>query len=112
MGGVIAAAYASGMTVEEIKAIADEYSDTRTLMHLADPTIPRRGLFKGEQLEAFFRRHIRNYNFIESGRLKAGTPFVTRKAPAAGSNPGGGIEVVVPNRGVRLLYFSLVDKVK
>ena len=63
MGGVIAAAYASGMTVEEIKAIADEYSDTRTLMHLADPTIPRRGLFKGEQLEAFFRRHIRNYNF-------------------------------------------------
>ena len=45
-------------------------------------------------------------NFIEIGTLKPCTPFVTRKAPPVGTNAGGGIEVVVPEGGVQVDYFS------
>ena len=51
------------------------------------------------------QENIANANFIETGVLKPGTPFVTRAAPAVGSNPGGGIEVVTPAHGVRLKSF-------
>ncbi len=46
-------------------------------------------------------------DFIESGSLRPGTPFVTRPAPPVGPNPGGGIEVVVPPGGVALESFSV-----
>jgi len=48
MGGVIAAAYASGLSPDEIEQIALEYGSVRKLWRLADPTLPRRGLFQGE----------------------------------------------------------------
>jgi RHS repeat-associated protein len=51
------------------------------------------------------QENIANANFVETGVLKSGTPFVTRAAPAVGSNPGGGIEVVTPAHGVRLKNF-------
>ena len=41
----------------------------------------------------------------ESATLRAGTPFVTRAAPAVGSNVGGGIEVAVRQGGVTLQGF-------
>lgn len=50
--------------------------------------------------------NIRNANFIETATLKSGTPFVTRPAPAIGSNAGGGIEVVVPENGVKMRAFN------
>jgi len=50
--------------------------------------------------------NIQNLNFIEAGALRPGTSFVTRQAPPVGSNVGGGIEVVVPEGGVRLRSFS------
>jgi filamentous hemagglutinin len=50
--------------------------------------------------------NVANANFIEVGRLKPGTPFVTRRAPGVGTNPGGGIEVVVPEGGVEVGVFS------
>ena len=41
----------------------------------------------------------------ETATLRPETPFVTRPAPGIGTNPGGGIEVVVPTSGVRLESF-------
>jgi len=44
-----------------------------------------------------------NFNFIEYGRLRPGSPFITRPAPGAG--PNAGIETVVRPNGVRLSGF-------
>nr|WP_302476740.1 RHS repeat-associated core domain-containing protein [Serratia liquefaciens] len=52
------------------------------------------------------QENIENANFIETGILKPDTTFVTRSAPAVGSNAGGGIEVVTPAHGVSLKTFS------
>jgi len=65
MGGVIAAAYAAGMSPSEIETIALEYANLRTLWRLADPTLPRKGVFKGKQLEVFFRRHLGEKTFAD-----------------------------------------------
>jgi hypothetical protein len=53
--------------------------------------------------------NVANCDFIEQGRLVEGSPFVTRAAPAVGTNPGGGIEVVVPPGGVDLNWFSVFE---
>ena len=37
--------------------------------------------------------------------VKPGSPFLTRPAPAVGSNAGGGIEVVIPQCGVNMRAF-------
>lgn len=50
--------------------------------------------------------NVKNANFIEIATLKPGSPFVTRPAPAVGSNKGGGIEVVVPENGVKMRAFN------
>ncbi len=54
--------------------------------------------------------NVKNANFIEVGVVRPGTPFITRPAPPAGTNPGGGIEVVVPPGGVEVT--SLCPKLK
>jgi len=46
-------------------------------------------------------------DFIESAVVPPGTPFVTRQAPGVGPNPGGGIEVVVPEGSVTMCGFSI-----
>lgn len=63
MGGVIAAAYAVGLSPAEIEAIALEYRQTRKLLKLADPTIPRQGLFQGKQIHVFFEEHLQDHTF-------------------------------------------------
>lgn len=63
MGGVIAAAYAAGMSLDQIESVAHEHAAIRTLLRLADPTIPRHGLFKGEHLETFFKQHLGERTF-------------------------------------------------
>lgn len=49
--------------------------------------------------------NVLNADFIEVGTIKPGTPFITRPAPGSGTNPGGGIEVVVPPNGVQVTSF-------
>jgi NTE family protein len=65
MGGVIAAAYASGLSPDEIEQIALKYASVRKLWGLADPTLPRRGLFQGERLLAFFEKHMHGCTFAD-----------------------------------------------
>ena len=50
--------------------------------------------------------NVAKFNFIETATLRPGTPFVTRPAPGIGTNPGGGIEVVVPPNGVTMRFFG------
>lgn len=46
------------------------------------------------------KANLEKMDFVEVGRVKPGTSFVTRKAPGVGGNPGGEIEVVVPEGSV------------
>jgi NTE family protein len=57
MGGVIAAAYAAGLSPEEIEEIALNFRNSREMLKLADPGIPGAGIFRGEQLLKFFKSH-------------------------------------------------------
>ena len=50
--------------------------------------------------------NVTNANFVETAILQPGSPFITRPAPAVGTNPRGGIEVVVPSGGVRMRSFG------
>jgi hypothetical protein len=52
--------------------------------------------------------NVANADFIELAVVRPGSPFVTRPAPAVGPNPGGGIEVVVPEGGVQMCGFSWI----
>lgn len=45
-------------------------------------------------------------DFIEIGRIKSGSPFITAPAARVGSNKGGAIEVVVPEGAVEILGHS------
>ena len=65
MGGLISAVYAAGLTPAEIESIALEYRQARKLLKLADPTIPRQGLFHGKQMHVFFEEHLKNRKFSD-----------------------------------------------
>jgi len=65
MGGVIAAGYAAGLSPDDLEQIAIEYGSLRRLWRLADPTLPRRGLFQGERLLAFFEKHMQGCSFAD-----------------------------------------------
>jgi hypothetical protein len=53
-------------------------------------------------------QNVANADFTVTGRLKPGGKFVTRIAPAAGGNPGGGIEVVVEEGAVQVDTLNTV----
>ena len=63
MGGVIAAGYAAGLSPDDLEQIALEFTSVRKLWRLADPTLPRRGLFQGDRLLDFFDQHIKGCTF-------------------------------------------------
>ena len=65
MGGVIAAGYAAGLSPDDLGQIALKYASVRKLWGLADPTLPRRGLFQGERLLAFFEKHLQGSTFAD-----------------------------------------------
>jgi hypothetical protein len=46
--------------------------------------------------------------FFEVGVIPENVPFITREAPGFGGNMGGAIEVVVPEKSIRLESFSTV----
>lgn len=50
MGGIVAAAYAAGLTPESLEREALKMTSPRRLLSLADPTLPRRGLFEGQKI--------------------------------------------------------------
>ncbi len=65
MGGVIAAGYAAGMSPEDLEQVAREMGKTRNLIRLADPVLPSRGVFRGNNLEAFFDKHMQGKTFAD-----------------------------------------------
>ena len=50
--------------------------------------------------------NVANADFIETAALRPGASYVTRPAPAVGTNLGGGIEVVTEPNGVTMIYFG------
>jgi NTE family protein len=65
MGGFIAAAYASGMTSEQLKQEALRMSDPRHLLTLLDLALPRRGLLKGAKVYEYVARFIGDRTFAD-----------------------------------------------
>jgi NTE family protein len=63
MGGVVAAAYAAGLTPEFMEQEALRMTSPRRLLSLADPTLPRRGLFEGQKVTAYLARHLGECTF-------------------------------------------------
>ena len=65
MGGVIAAGYAAGLNSAEIEQIAQDFASPRKLLRMADLTIPRKSLFRGERLLTFFDQHLHGCTFAD-----------------------------------------------
>ncbi len=65
MGGLIAAAYAVGMSPAEIEQQALVMARWRHLVGLADRRLPRRGLLRGDRLLAYFERCLGQCTFAE-----------------------------------------------
>ncbi len=63
MGGVVAAAYAAGLTAEYMEREALRMASPRRLLSLADPTIPRRGLFEGQKITDYLTDHLGDCTF-------------------------------------------------
>jgi NTE family protein len=63
MGGVVAAAYASGLTPEFMEQEALRMASPRRLLSLADPTLPQRGLFEGQKISAYLRERLGERTF-------------------------------------------------
>lgn len=68
MGGVIAAAYACGLTPDEIELEAGELSRVRKVLRLADPGLPNAGLLRGRRLQAYFEKRLGNRTFADLDR--------------------------------------------
>lgn len=55
MGGIIAAAYAAGMSADEIEAEARNLARPRSLLRLIDVNIPRYGLMNGHGVQQYLK---------------------------------------------------------
>jgi NTE family protein len=65
MGGVIAAGYAAGLNFTEMEQIALDFASPRKLLRMADLTVPRKSLFRGERLLTFFDQHLHGCTFAD-----------------------------------------------
>ncbi len=63
MGGVVAAAYAAGLTPEFMEEEALRMTNPRRLLSLADPTLPQRGLFEGQRVIDYLTHHLGECTF-------------------------------------------------
>lgn len=63
MGGMVAAAYAAGLTPQALEREALCMASTRRLLALADPKLPRRGLFEGQKVTDYLSQHLGNCTF-------------------------------------------------
>jgi len=91
MGGVIAAAYATGMSPAEIESEALATTRWRNLASLADLSLPRQGLFRGSRLLAYFEQHLGQRTFADldvplalvAVDLNTGQEIILREGPVA-----------------------------
>lgn len=65
MGGVIAAAYASGLSADYIEKEALRMARLRNLITLLDRSLPRRGLVEGQKVEEYLTTHLGDKTFEE-----------------------------------------------
>ena len=65
MGGIIAAGYAAGMSTYQLEEVVLEFAKFRTMMKLADPTLPRSGLFQGNKLLDFMEQYLSSKKFAD-----------------------------------------------
>ncbi|MGD2176692.1 MAG: patatin-like phospholipase family protein [Anaerolineae bacterium] len=63
MGGVVAAAYASGLAPESMEQEALRMASPRRLLSLADPTLPQRGIFAGQKIRDYLRDRLGECTF-------------------------------------------------
>jgi len=63
MGGVVSAAYAVGMTAANLEQEALRMASVRQLLSLADPSLPRRGLFHGQRVTDYLTSHLGDHTF-------------------------------------------------
>jgi len=91
MGGVIAAAYAAGMSPAEIESEALATTRWRNLASLADLSLLRQGLFSGNRLLAYFERHFGQRTFADldlplalmAVDINTGQEIILREGPVA-----------------------------
>jgi len=65
MGGLIAAAYAVGLTPDYMEAEALRMGRIRNLTSLVDRDLPRAGLFEGKRVEEYLVRQLGNVTFSD-----------------------------------------------
>ena len=65
MGGVIAAAYASGLSVDYIEKESLRMARLRNLITLLDRSLPRRGLVEGQKVQEYLTTHLGDKTFEE-----------------------------------------------
>ena len=63
MGGVIAAAYAAGLSPDFMEQEALRMASLRRLLALADPSLSRRGLFEGQKMREYLASHLGDRTF-------------------------------------------------
>jgi len=63
MGGLIAAGYAAGLSPEFMESEALRMASLRRLLALADPSLPRRGLFEGQKVREYLTGHLGDRTF-------------------------------------------------
>lgn len=118
-GSVVAALYASGMTSKHM----EEMGDSIDKWALADFTLPKKGLIKGEKLEALLNKRFKDVDIeqlripfaavaadLKTGQrvvLKSGS--VTKALRASCSVPG--IFVPVEYNGMLLIDGGVVDQI-
>ncbi|RLF31312.1 MAG: hypothetical protein DRN07_07465, partial [Thermoplasmata archaeon] len=65
MGGIIAAAYAAGLSIEYIEKEALRMGRLRNLITLMDRSLPRLGLFEGQKVQEYLAGHLGDITFDE-----------------------------------------------
>ena len=63
MGGIVAAGYAAGLTPRHLEHEALQMTRPRRLLSLADPTLPRRGLFEGQKIVSYLASQLGECTF-------------------------------------------------
>jgi NTE family protein len=65
MGGVIAAAYAAGMSPEDLEREAMATTRLRRLLSLIDPGLPDAGILRGQRLQTYFEERLGKLSFAD-----------------------------------------------
>lgn len=63
MGGLVAAAYAAGMSSDSLEREALRMASTRRLLAMVDLSLPRRGLFEGQKIYEYLTGHLGDRTF-------------------------------------------------